>query len=137
MSQQVRHWYISRDGHQYGPFTNEELEKRVELSHLQPTDLLWRPGLPGWRPANELFPKQRKNSVQPASATKEPADSRLRVGKVVKRGAATSVLNDAAYGGLEEQSASWRRRIVRTTVALICSAAVGAISGYVFRHFTN
>ena len=132
MSQQVRHWYVSRDGHQYGPFTNEELGKRFELARLQPTDLVWRPGLPGWRPAGELFPQLPINSLEPASGTKDQVHPRVRVGKVVERRAAP-----ADSDKLVERSDPWRRRILIAATALICSAAVGAISGYVFRHFAS
>src|SRR5262245_26480672 len=49
-------WYLARDGEQYGPLTDAELAKFVELGHLQPTDLLWREGFPEWRPALVVFP---------------------------------------------------------------------------------
>ncbi len=51
-------WYLARDGQQYGPLTDPELAKFVELGHLQPTDLLWREGFPEWRPALVVFPPQ-------------------------------------------------------------------------------
>ena len=49
-------WYLAREGQQYGPLTDPELAKFVELGHLQPTDLLWREGFPDWRPALAVFP---------------------------------------------------------------------------------
>lgn len=49
-------WYLAREGQQYGPLTDPELAKFVELGHLQPTDLLWREGFPDWRPALVVFP---------------------------------------------------------------------------------
>src|SRR5215510_7455054 len=51
-------WYLARDGQQYGPLTDPELAKFVELGHLQATDLLWREGFPDWRPALAVFPPQ-------------------------------------------------------------------------------
>jgi hypothetical protein len=51
-------WYLARDGQQYGPLTDPELAKFVELGHLQPTDLLWREGFSDWRPALAVFPPQ-------------------------------------------------------------------------------
>jgi hypothetical protein len=51
-------WYLARDGQQYGPLTDPELAKFVELGHLQPTDLLWREGFADWRPALVVFPPQ-------------------------------------------------------------------------------
>lgn len=49
-------WYIARDGRQYGPVSAVEMAKLVELNHLKPTDLLWRPGFADWRPALTVFP---------------------------------------------------------------------------------
>lgn len=63
-------WYIARDGKQYGPVSAVEMAKLVELSHLKPTDLLWRPGFADWRPALTVFPP----AVAPA-APAHPAPS--------------------------------------------------------------
>ena len=49
-------WYLARDGQQFGPISEAELAKFIELGHLQPTDLLWREGFPDWRPALVVFP---------------------------------------------------------------------------------
>jgi hypothetical protein len=53
-------WYLARDGQQYGPLSEPELTKFIELGHLQPTDLLWRDGFPDWRPAMVVFPPQHQ-----------------------------------------------------------------------------
>jgi hypothetical protein len=49
-------WFLARDGQQFGPISEAEMAKLVELGHLQPTDLLWREGFPDWRPAMVVFP---------------------------------------------------------------------------------
>lgn len=49
-------WYLARDGEQFGPISDAEMAKLVELGHLKPTDLLWREGFPDWRPAMVVFP---------------------------------------------------------------------------------
>jgi hypothetical protein len=58
MSGQASHaqWYLARDGQQFGPISEPEMAKLVELGHLQATDLLWREGFPDWRPAMVVFP---------------------------------------------------------------------------------
>ena len=61
-------WYLAREGQQYGPLSEAELAKFVELGHLQPNDLLWREGFPDWKPALVLFPPKPK----PAPAAKRP-----------------------------------------------------------------
>jgi hypothetical protein len=35
-------WYLTRDGRQYGPLSDDELRRFRELGHLVATDLLWR-----------------------------------------------------------------------------------------------
>ncbi len=49
-------WYLARDGQQFGPLSETELNKLVELGHLRADDLLWRDGLPDWRPAQTVLP---------------------------------------------------------------------------------
>src|SRR5262249_53108720 len=66
-------WYLARDGQQYGPLSDAELAKFVELGHLQPNDLLWREGFSDWRPALALFPP--RTARQPAPAAKRPPAS--------------------------------------------------------------
>jgi GYF domain 2 len=60
-------WYLAREGQQYGPLSEAELAKFIELGHLQPNDLLWREGFPDWRPALVLFPQR-----QAATSAKRP-----------------------------------------------------------------
>jgi hypothetical protein len=62
-------WYLARDGQQYGPLSEPELARFIELGHLQPTDLLWRDGFPDWRPAMVVFPPQRP-APQPAAMSR-------------------------------------------------------------------
>lgn len=49
-------WYLARDGQQYGPVKDAELEKILELGHLREQDLVWRAGFAEWRPAKDVFP---------------------------------------------------------------------------------
>jgi hypothetical protein len=58
-------WYLAREGQQYGPLSEMELAKFVELGHLQPTDLLWREGFPDWRPAMVVFPQRKPTAPRP------------------------------------------------------------------------
>jgi hypothetical protein len=64
-------WYLARDGQQYGPITDAELAKLAELGHLKPSDLLWRPGFPDWRPAAAVVPPHTMVR-RPAPVTPEP-----------------------------------------------------------------
>ena len=51
-------WYLARDGRQYGPLSEAELAKFIELGHLRADDLLWRDGFADWRPAAQIFPSK-------------------------------------------------------------------------------
>jgi len=57
-------WYLARDGQQFGPLSEAELAKFIDLGHLQPTDLLWRDGFPDWRPAMVVFPNRKASALQ-------------------------------------------------------------------------
>jgi len=61
-------WYIARDGQQFGPLSDAELAKFIDLGHLQPTDLLWRDGFPDWRPALAVFPPRKATAPMRAAA---------------------------------------------------------------------
>jgi hypothetical protein len=71
-------WYIARDGKQYGPVSAVEMAKLVELKHIKPNDLVWRPGFTDWRPAQAVFPA----TPEPASASM-PAASQVAAQSVV------------------------------------------------------
>ena len=58
-------WYIARDGRQYGPLSEAEMRLFVAGGHLKPTDLIWRPGFPDWRPAPAVFPPQTAQRPPP------------------------------------------------------------------------
>ena len=53
-------WHLARNGKEYGPLSDPELSKFIELGHLEPDDLLWREGFSDWQPAATLFPRQQE-----------------------------------------------------------------------------
>src|SRR5690606_2267795 len=83
-------WYIARDGQQYGPLSDLEMRKFVELGHLRPTDLVWRHGFPDWRPAPAVFPTTappRPEPPRPGYQPHRPAyQGRRREGPVRAQG---------------------------------------------------
>jgi hypothetical protein len=85
-------WYIARDGQQFGPLSEPELAKFIDLGHLQPTDLLWRDGFPDWRPALAVFPPRK-----PAAPARAAAPQMATTGVQPRReGLATMPANRAA-----------------------------------------
>ncbi|MEL6374396.1 MAG: GYF domain-containing protein [Pseudomonadota bacterium] len=49
-------WYLAREGQQFGPLSQRELDKFVELGHLRGEDLLWRAGMAEWQRADVVMP---------------------------------------------------------------------------------
>jgi hypothetical protein len=74
-SEHPTEWYLARDSQQFGPLSDVELKKFVELGHLRPTDLLWRQGFADWRPAASLFPAPHS---APPTAAPEPSSQASR-----------------------------------------------------------
>lgn len=68
-------WYLARDGQQYGPLSDAEMRKFIELAHLRPTDLVWRQGFAEWRPAAAIFPVR---PAPPISPTRPPPGTEPR-----------------------------------------------------------
>jgi hypothetical protein len=62
---QPTEWYLARDGQQYGPVTDAELSKIIELGHLKPTDLVWRQGMDDWAPAESTLDLRPKSAPPP------------------------------------------------------------------------
>ncbi len=46
-------WFYRRDGQQFGPISSRKLYRLVRRGEIGAGDMLWREGLPGWRPAGE------------------------------------------------------------------------------------
>src|SRR5262245_16889384 len=47
-------WYYLSGGKQLGPVTSAQLRELVGAGRLQPTDMIWKDGLPQWIPANSV-----------------------------------------------------------------------------------
>jgi hypothetical protein len=47
-------WHFSRDGDKAGPVSVIALQKLALSGKLSPTDLVWKAGMPNWRPASTI-----------------------------------------------------------------------------------
>jgi hypothetical protein len=47
-------WYYAKDGQQYGPVSARDLKQLADQGTLLATDVVWKDGIPDWRPAGEL-----------------------------------------------------------------------------------
>ena len=54
VGRELREWFLARDGRQYGPITQRELNTLQTMGELRPDDLLWRDGWQTWKTATAL-----------------------------------------------------------------------------------
>lgn len=69
-------WFLARDGKQYGPISDAEMNKLVELRHLRVADLVWCADFTDWRPAGSVFPAinaPAERSSPPATSPPQPS----------------------------------------------------------------
>jgi hypothetical protein len=48
-------YHVGRDGQQFGQFTEEQIRQGLESGRFLPSDLVWREGMPQWKPLIEVF----------------------------------------------------------------------------------
>ena len=133
-------WYLARDGEQFGPISDAEMAKFVELGHLKPTDLLWREGFPDWRPAMVVFPPRARPMPGPVPGGPglPHGDARQPAGRprmMAEPFGAPAPADRAGYAGYEEEG---RRRpgvLARVAKLLLLVAVLAAAAGaaYVYR----
>ena len=122
-------WYLARDGQQFGPISEAEMAKFVELGHLQPTDLLWREGFPDWRPAMVVFPARGpalpRGQARPQAGSDHmrPADQLTTVSAPVARSRADADDHDPPRR---------RGRAVAVLLLVVVLAGAGG-AGYLYR----
>ena len=71
-------WHLVRDGKPFGPLSELEFLKFIELGHLERNDLLWRDGFSEWRSATIVFPELREVLIP---AHTEPLECSITVGE--------------------------------------------------------
>ncbi len=123
-------WYLAREGQQFGPISDAELAKFIELGHLQPNDLLWRDGFPDWRPAMVVFPAPSQTTPRPTTAPKargrsapEPEATNRNPGRAQPAGHRQ-----------DERRERRSRRGGRLLVLLLLVAAVAAAGWFAYPH---
>ncbi|MCA9072810.1 MAG: DUF4339 domain-containing protein [Planctomycetaceae bacterium] len=47
-------WYYLIDGEQLGPIPAADLKELADSGVLQPSDLVWKDGMPDWKPAGQI-----------------------------------------------------------------------------------
>jgi hypothetical protein len=70
-------WFVARDGQRKGPLSSKDLKTAADAGHLDPTDWVWKEGMPKWVPASNvrgLFTDPPPPLMPPAPAF-EPVSS--------------------------------------------------------------
>src|SRR4051812_34375097 len=47
-------WYLMVSGQQVGPVTGQQMRDMASSGQLQPTDTVWKEGMPNWVPASSV-----------------------------------------------------------------------------------
>ncbi len=63
-------WHIARGSAKRGPISQSQIARLIETGRLQPTDHVWREGMPAWKPLTEveelsLSPNSSASSAPP------------------------------------------------------------------------
>jgi hypothetical protein len=121
-------WYLARDGQQFGPISDAELARFIELGHMQPNDLLWREGFPDWRPAMVVFPPRAQPAgPRPNPQTRQTSDSlQLRPDVDAPADARRDDMEREAVRGEIEREPR-RGRFMRMAMVLLVLVALGAV----------
>jgi len=128
-------WYLARDGQQYGPLSEAELGRFVELGHLQPTDLLWREGFPDWRPAMVVFPPHAPSAGRSSSLARPTGPLAARSAKAhpaaqSRAGLAGVRSRRAPHESYPQPQGAPRRRGLRRSLIAILLIALLAAGGW-------
>ena len=78
--------HVARNGHRMGPFSLEEVNRRLGAGSLSPSDLAWYEGIPNWVPLSEV------PGVGTASSVLGPAAPAVA-------SVSGTVAADSSYGG--------------------------------------
>jgi hypothetical protein len=130
-------WYLAREGQQFGPISEAELAKFIELGHLQPNDLLWREGFPDWRPAMVVFPPRTNTPTRPATQapTRAGAQQARELTPSDRLEAGPAAEAPRRRRGREPDEAAMdaqRGRGARVAVLLLIVTALGAVGWFAY-----
>ncbi|NJO36225.1 MAG: DUF4339 domain-containing protein [Rhodospirillales bacterium] len=130
----LNQWYLARDGQQFGPISEAELAKFIELGHLQPNDLLWREGFPDWRPAMVVFPPRTQPPARPAAGAASAATRQHAAADTpdVRRSDNSSRPQRAGRGEESTQTAHRSGRGSRVAMLLLIMVALGTVAWFAY-----
>ena len=129
-------WYLAREGQQFGPISEAELAKFIELGHLQPNDLLWREGFPDWRPAMVVFPPRtqppQRSAPGPRTTGSSPARQPSSSDSLEVHPADNASRTHARRREEPTETEPRRGRGTRAAMLLLVVAALGAATWFAY-----
>lgn len=93
MLNQNEKFLVNLNGTNAGPFTVAQYREMLRAGQLQPTDLVWRQGMSGWRPLGEIL-----LSGQPAMQSANLPAARPGIGQTEKEETVGQLLLQMAGG---------------------------------------
>jgi hypothetical protein len=66
--------YIQREGQQYGPYPQEDIQGHLASGVLLPTDLAWQEGMPDWVPLSK-FSGLKKDELAASDSSPNPSEA--------------------------------------------------------------
>ena len=82
-------WYYAKNGQQYGPISSREMKQLASQGTIQAGDVVWKDGMPEWRPADEikgLIPEQEQLPELTPVDESESREPRSRQSRSHRRG---------------------------------------------------
>lgn len=64
---------LARGEQRYGPYTLDQLREYSAAGSIQPTDLVWTPGMSTWSPVSEVLEEKAAQSAPPPIPAADPA----------------------------------------------------------------
>jgi hypothetical protein len=129
-------WYLAREGQQFGPISEAELAKFIELGHLQPNDLLWREGFPDWRPAMVVFPPRtqppQRSAPAPRTTGSSPGRQPSSSDRLEVHPGDNASRTPTSRRGESTETEPRRGRGTRAAMLLLVVAALGAATWFAY-----
>ncbi len=82
----LKPWFITKEGERCGPYSLEELKAKVELHELNPRlDMAWKDGMEDWIPMGEVEGLFEKNTTAESLEKKDHKDQKINSKKKEER----------------------------------------------------
>ena len=130
--QAERQWYFSREGDQYGPYSEGELVDLYRANQLYPTDVFWCQGFSEWQPHSVLFGSQQQPAATQWEGVQREVAQSSPPPQIGNRG------QEVVVRQIDEPEktplAVWGWMAAQVSVVLPCAVLLGAAIAYAYRY---